>query len=83
VKIGPLTADAVDPLLYDLCVELGFCLPPEVRARLRASPPPDVDSFTDTVMTAEGLDPMTHEPLRRQVRERVRSAFEQAAGTSR
>ena len=47
----------VDHLLYELCVDLGFCLPPEVRESMRTSPPDGVDSFTDAVFVAEGLDP--------------------------
>jgi len=52
-----MTEMDVDHLLYELCVDLGFCLPPEVRESMRTSPPDGVDSFTDAVFVAEGLDP--------------------------
>ena len=62
---------AVGQLLYDLCVDLGFCLPPDDQQRLRESPPQDPDSFTDAVFEAEGMDPRDHDGLREQVREVV------------
>jgi hypothetical protein len=58
-------------LLDELCVDLGFCLPPDARGRLQDSPPRDVDAFTNAVFVAEGLDPRLDTRLRRQVRERV------------
>lgn len=39
-------------LLYDLCVRLGFCLPPQEQRRLKENPPPDVRSFNDAVFVA-------------------------------
>ena len=44
-------------LLEELCVDLGFCLRPEAQARIQEKPEADVDSFTDAVIRAEGLDP--------------------------
>ncbi|GGV81327.1 hypothetical protein GCM10010294_54750 [Streptomyces griseoloalbus] len=58
-------------LLYDLCADLGFCLPPQERRRLQQAPPADADSFTDAVFAAEGMDPGMHDRLRRQVRDRI------------
>jgi hypothetical protein len=70
----------VELLLQELCVVLGFCLPPEVNARLMREPPTDVDEFTDAVIRAEGLDPYADIPLhlRRDVRARVVKHFGQA-----
>jgi hypothetical protein len=61
----------VQRILDELCVGLGFCLPPEEQRRLRESPPADADSFTDAVFQAEGLDPMLEKRLRRRVRDRI------------
>jgi hypothetical protein len=61
----------VDPerLLYDLCVQLGFCLDPDDRRELVASPPSTVDAFTDEVIRREGMDPvLCDSALRKQVR---------------
>lgn len=56
-------------LLYELCVNLGFCLPPDERARLEGSPPAGIDAFTDAVLVAEGLDPqLVDRHVRREVR---------------
>ena len=65
----------IDGLLLELCVGLGFCLPPDDERRLRDSPPEGIDAFTDAVMTAEGLDPSLDRQLRRQVREVVAKWF--------
>ncbi len=69
VAVGP--PPNVASLLAELCVDLGFCLPPEEYDRLRDAPPRAVDAFTDAVFVAEGLDPRLDTRLRRQVRERV------------
>jgi hypothetical protein len=72
-----LSAAEVDHLLSKLCVDLGFCLPPDAVARLQRAPPPDADSFTDAVFFAEGLRPeMTDKGLRKQVRTIVADAFD-------
>jgi len=70
----------VEALLYELCAVLGFCLPPDEQARLRESPPSDVDAFTEAVIRAEGLDPEADIPLHlgRDVRARVAEHFRKA-----
>ncbi|MCV2393903.1 hypothetical protein OEB99_06250 [Actinotalea sp. M2MS4P-6] len=63
-------------LLDDLCVRLGYCLPPEDRQRLIDDPPTSVDAFTDAVVRAEGLDPVLMATTQRQeVRRMVAAAF--------
>jgi hypothetical protein len=71
--------EKIEALLYELCVVLGFCLPPDVQARLKSNPPSDIDEFADAVIRAEGLDPYTDIPLhlRRDVRDRVAKHFRQ------
>lgn len=67
----------IESLLYELCVEQGFCLPPPEQERLLASPPPTVDEFTDAVFVVEGLDPLTTDKqLRKGVRACVAKWFE-------
>lgn len=58
-------------LLNDLCVRLGFCLPPDGIRRLELSPPHGIDAFTDAVLTTEGMGDMSHTQTRAQVREVV------------
>jgi hypothetical protein len=68
----------VGRLLSELCVKLGFSLPPDEQPRLLNSPPPGVDALTDAVLLAEGIDPqLTDEDLRRQVRECVARYLEE------
>jgi hypothetical protein len=70
----------VDRLLDGLCVDLGFCLPPEEKDRLMTSPPNTAEAFTDAVFLAEGMDPLLADRhLWRQVRNRVREAFRGSA----
>jgi len=57
-------------LLDELCTVLGFCLRPEQRAAIEASPPRTVNAFTDAVFAAEGIDPSPRR-LYVQVREKV------------
>ncbi len=61
----------VERLLADLCIGLGFCLPPNETRHLCESPPKTVDSFTDAVFEAEGMGDMSYTDLHRQVREVV------------
>lgn len=61
----------VQQLLDELCVRLGFCLPPEDNDRLCESPPANAAAFTDAVIAAEGMGDMSNTSLRRQVREVV------------
>jgi len=63
-------------LLEDLCVRLGYCLPPEAKDRILSDPPKSVDAFTDAVAMAEGLDPIAMATeQRQQVRRLVAAAF--------
>ncbi|MFI6996616.1 hypothetical protein [Nocardia sp. NPDC050175] len=75
-----MSADDVDVafVLDNLCVELGFCLPVDEKSRLCASPPTDVDSFTDAVFVAEGMDPNEDKRLRELVRQKIMRAFKWA-----
>ena len=70
----------IEALLYELCVVLGFCLPPDAIARLMSNPPVNADEFADAVIRAEGLDPDSDIPLnlRRDVRNRVAKHFKDA-----
>ena len=51
---------AVQALLDELCVTLGFCLPPAEQRRLRDAPPADPDAFAEA---ASALAVFKVEPL--------------------
>ena len=71
-----LTSREAQVLLDKLCIDLGFCLPPQEKDRLMHAPPDDVMTFTDAVFTAEGLNPeQADRHLYRQVRDYVTDAF--------
>jgi hypothetical protein len=78
-----LTPEQVDELLFDLCVDLGFCLRPEHNDRLMRDPPADVQSFARAVLVAEGMNPEKARPgLIRAVEKRIELSFESARGAA-
>ncbi len=71
-----LSDHEVQALAVKLCVEFGFCLPPEAQERLAKEPPADADEFTVQVFLAEGLDPSSADrKLYRRVKAVVGDAF--------
>lgn len=74
-----LSEAQVKPLLYELCLRLGFCLPPADQRRLEREPPSGVDAFADAVFIAEGMDPHGHRSLRKQVCDCIAAHFAKAA----
>ena len=69
----------VRKLLDQLCVQLGFCLPPEDAQRLASDPPTEVRAFTDALFSAEGFSPETADRhLYRRVRDMIASAFRES-----
>lgn len=72
--LNPVVAES---LLSKLCVELGFCLPPESHNQLVESPPNTVEDFTNAVFLAEGLNPeYVERHLYRQVRDKIAETFQ-------
>jgi len=71
---------AVQRLLDELCVELGFSLPSRTRNQLLQWQPTDPDEFTDAIFAAQGLDPRLFPHLRSQVSARVQSGLSSVAG---
>jgi len=70
-----LEPDEVRALLSRLCTECGFCLPPIEIEDLAASPPTDIDEFTDAALVAEGYGFSKSDPLCNKARELVARAF--------
>jgi hypothetical protein len=52
-----LTVEESEAVLGILCVEYGFCLPPEAYDRLADFPPTTPGEYVEAVVVAEGLDP--------------------------
>lgn len=72
-----LNREEVSALLSELCIKLGFCVPPIELERMASAPPSDVDEFTRAVFVAEGLDPVTSDRhLFNKVKEFVARAFD-------
>ena len=71
-------------LLNEICVQVGFCLPPKKREKLESNPPGDIDSFSRAVCVAEGLNPdLLERQIYRRVWHIVATAFEKAASSKR
>ena len=60
-------SEALEFLLYDICVDLGFCLPPVDSARICATESWDAEAFAVEVFRVEGLDPTEHLAWKRQM----------------
>jgi hypothetical protein len=70
----------IDKLLCKLCVDLGFCLPPDECDKLGSKPPSTPDAFTKAVFLAEGLDwNLASDNLFKKVRGYVAEAFRHSA----
>jgi len=48
---------ALEQLLNDVCVDLGFCLPSEKRQAIASRPQIDAREFACAVLSAEGFTP--------------------------
>jgi hypothetical protein len=67
----------LEKLLDEVCVDLGFCLPPWEQTRLLHSPPRSIDAFADAIFVAEGLSPrLADEKLWKKVRDVVSKHFQ-------
>jgi hypothetical protein len=65
----------VRDVLSRLCIKFGFCLPPVEIEKLAASPPTDIESFTEAALVAEGYGFTKSDPLCARAREVVARAF--------
>ena len=75
-----LSESQIISLLERICVDLGFCLPPDAADALASDPPETVDLFTHAVFIAEGLDPAAADRrVYLQVHEEIAAAFAAAA----
>jgi len=61
--------------LDEICVELGFCLPPQQIEDLASIDVYEVDEFIRAVFIAEGIDPSMNLHLFRQLKKRFTDRF--------
>lgn len=57
----------VEYLLYDLCVEWGFCIPPEDAKRIAQSANLNAEDFACQVLEAEGMNPEYEKQWKRKI----------------
>ena len=70
-----LEPQEVRDVLSRLCIKFGFCLPPVEIEKLAASPPTDIESFTEAALVAEGYGFTKSDPLCAKAREVVAQAL--------
>ena len=75
IRMEPDPKD-VEWLLEDLCTTFGFSMAVRDADRFIPLVHQGPDTFADTVLLAEGLDPTSEKRLRRDVREFVAARFE-------
>ncbi len=66
-------------LLADLCVEWGFCIPPEDAARIAQSKHLEADQFALEVLQAEGYELGRHSEWFSPIKKRFIDRFGQSA----
>ncbi|MCL1038243.1 hypothetical protein L2750_13930 [Shewanella submarina] len=66
---------AVEYLLKDLCVELGFCIPLGDSERIKEQDYLEVDSFACEILIAEGMSPEYEVQWRKRVCNRFIEKF--------
>jgi hypothetical protein len=68
LKQDSSSEDRLSHLLYELCVDWGFCIPPADAQRIVSTKPLTADQFAYAVLTAEGFIPeyekRWYEPIR-------------------
>ena len=67
--------EALEGLLSEFCIDLGFCLPPADNARICAAESWDADAFVAEVFRVEGLHPDEHLNWKRRMRNRFIEMF--------
>ena len=65
----------LDKFLGDLCVDLGFCLPPKSIQKMISEEYFEATQFANEVFLYEGMNPEEHMELWRAVRNRFRNKF--------
>jgi hypothetical protein len=66
---------ALDKFLNFLCVEWGFCIPPEDRNKFMATKYFEANEFAKLLLEAEGMDPDLDIEWRRKIRNEFTSRF--------
>ena len=67
-------------LLHSLCVQWGFCIPPDDRERIATAQHLSADDFAREVLKAEGLNPEYEKQWSRKIRQLFINRFGQAGG---
>jgi len=77
---NPAAPSGAERALEELCVKLGYCLPPDEQKTILSNPPADADAFVDAVLVAEGRDPelITRQERRPMVEIAARLAYDAA-----
>lgn len=70
--------EAVEYILKDLCVELGFCIPRSEAEKLKSLKRLEANEFASLVLTAEGMVPEYEKQWVRKISSRFEEYFGQS-----
>ena len=65
----------MERLLYELCVDWGFCIPPEVSRRLSELPYLEAKDFANQILIAEGMNPEYEKQWKRKISNKFIAGF--------
>ena len=77
LKQGASLEERLSHLLYELCVDWGFCIPPADAQRIASMKILTADQFAHAVLTAEGFVAEHEKQWFRQIRQRFVDRFGQ------
>ena len=60
----------IEYLLKDICVDLGFCIPPNDQLEIMSADSWNADDFACQILKAEGMNPEYEKQWRREIREK-------------
>lgn len=70
---------SIEKLLSELCVDWGFCIPPDDEIRLLDSQYLEADDFARAILVAEGMNPDYEINWRRRIRRMFTDRFGSSA----
>jgi len=65
----------IECLLHDLCVDWGFCIPPQEAERIAELPFLEAEDFACQVLIAEGMNPEYEKQWKRKIRNKFIEKF--------
>ncbi len=74
-KDTPAMEREINYLLYDLCVDLGFCIPPIAATEISKRSHITADGFANDVIEADGMNPKYEKQWMSKISNKFRERF--------